>query len=571
MRGRKPGFKKILIGSYAVIVLFTLGFFSWRSFQVSEKALTKIAHDDMQNLLEARNEILDMSLQGIREASLNLLVDQQLYEIFCDLDWGDTVALLNANEDVKEILQKYFYSYQQISAVSLVTDIYTFGYGNAGFSFDESFFEGDIYKETKQKHGGVLFTPASNGHFSMLRMTDLNSTDEPGRIRGLGGVSPIPVLVIDFKNEVFGDELVPLLYQEESRYMVVTKDGVIVAHSDSSLAGSRVERAGEDEKNVIVCRKTSPVTEWTTVVTLSREMLMKDVLADIQKNLLLFLVVSVVFAATVSVFLTNKITGSIDQLIYAVKRMGEGDFDINVKNTNIPEFDYLVTGFNEMSERLRTLIEENYVIKIRQQESQIAILTTQLNPHFLHNTLNVIQLSNLNGNRNETGKMIVALSRMLHYTMDSREEMKLLAEDMGWLNQYIYIMKCRYGHEFQVNCEIEESLLDKPVPKLFIQPILENSILHAFKEKEQWGIIRITGKAAPENRMIFTIEDDGDGMDEEQLTRFFENSSESIGIKNVYNRLRLIYKGKSIFQMESRLGVGTKTTINIPVLHDEEE
>lgn len=295
-----------------------------------------------------------------------------------------------------------------------------------------------------------------------------------------------------------------------------------------------------------------------------RDMLVRDVILEIRNNLIFFLIFSVLLGSIIAFLLMRQVTDSVYQMIYAVRRMSEGDFDEKIEKNNFPEFDYLVNSFNDMGGKLKQLIEDNYMIRIRQQESELAILNTQLNPHFLQNTLNVIQLSNLNGDQDATGRMIVALSRMLHYTMDNREEMKLLREDMEWLGQYIYVMECRYGNEFQIICQVEDELMDQPVPKLFLQPILENSILHAFQDRESGGVIRISGKRE-EKQMVFTVEDNGIGMDEKQLRQFFEVSSNSIGIKNVASRLMLIYKRDDLFRMESSPGKGTKTIIAIPL------
>lgn len=564
MRKKKISFRVILLISYTAVMLLTLAIYSFRSFSISERTVTKLAHENMQQLIEAKNEILDMSFSGIKEASLNLLVDEELYEIFDELNWKNPVLLEEANDDIKDILQKYFFSYPQVSSVFLMTDVFTFGYGEKAVIYGRNFFESDLYQQVKELEGGVLFSPMEDGYFSMMRLANLMVSEQSGKLHGLDN-DHMPVLVIGFKESVYRDEIQELLPETEAEYMVASEDGIIVSHSNRSMIGENVKDCAAFGGNeVIVCKTDSKVTGWTTIVGMSKNMLMKDILSEVSRDLLLFLIVAIAVGILIGFFVTNVITGLINQIVHAVGRMGKGDFDTSVRETEISEFDYLVESFNDMRKRLKQLIEENFLIKIRQQESEIAILNTQLNPHFLQNTLNVIQMSNLNGDKNETGKMIVALSRMLHYTMDNREEMKLLGEDMDWLKQYIFIMKCRYGNEFQVICTIDETILDQPVPKLFLQPILENSILHAFQEKESGGLITITGKREKE-QMVFTVEDNGDGMEEAQIRQFFSDASHSIGIKNVYARLCLIYKREDLFHIESRPGHGTKTTIYIPL------
>lgn len=576
MRQRKMSFRQILMVSYAVVVLLTLGIYGWRSFAISEKAISGIAQDNMQKLIVTKNELLDYSFTGIREASLRLLVDEELYEIFNDTAWEDTVALREAEEDIRSILQKYFYSYSQVVSAYLVMGNNAFGYGDREVMYGQNFYESELCRKAAGMEGGVLFSAVPGNYFVMMRMANLTYIEKSGRLLGLDGDIYRPVLVIGFSDQMYRDEIQPLISAEGAQFMVLDENGRIISGSDPARTGEICEEEwigqlaqGRDyvrigRKDYLVCQASSAVTGWKTVVMIPRDMLVRDVVAEIRNNLIFFLVFSVLLGSVIAALLMRRIMDSVYQMIQAVERMSGGDFDEKVGNTNFPEFDYLVNSFNDMGCKLKQLIEDNYMIRIRQQESELAILNTQLNPHFLQNTLNVIQLSNLNGDQEATGRMIVALSRMLHYTMDNREEMKMLREDMEWLRQYIYIMECRYGNEFQIICEMEEGILDYPVPKLFLQPILENSILHAFKDRESGGAVCITGRRDGE-RMVFVVEDNGAGMEESELSRFYDTSSASIGIKNVYSRLKLIYKRDDLFEMESSPGKGTRTTITIPL------
>ncbi|MNO72570.1 Sensor histidine kinase YpdA [compost metagenome] len=559
--------------------------------------MVKMAQDNVHQLITSKNKILDMSFSGIREQTLNLLVDKELYHLFERMDFNNDIGLIEADKQVKELLQKYFYSYKQIASVVLVTEDRTFGYWNDDITFDQSFFNSEIYRMADEKKGGSFYLPTYNYNkamgkkgldqpdnpremiFSLVRVANFTYINKQYATQKLNRFTLNPTLVISFTDATYRSELQSLALPDGSEYRILDANGQVVSHSDATLIGKKynsswiyplIERESGvdylriDGKDTVISYDTSAATGWTTMVTIPRSSLLKDVLRKISNDILLFSGIALVVALSLSLMLTRKFTGSLNQVLQAIKNVSTGDFNVTAKYTNIPEFDYMVDNFNEMSTQIKKLIDENYLTKIRQRESEIAILTTQLNPHFLYNTLNVIQLANLNGEYEKTGEMIVALSRMLNYTADNRKEMKPLHEDLAWLNQYIYIMKCRYDDEFEVEWSMDEEMMDLRVPKLFIQPILENSILHAFNHRDTGGIIRITGQLI-ENGMVFIVEDNGDGMNEEQIATFFENINDRIGIKNVYQRLQLIYGQSVQFEVTSQLGKGTKTTIIIPI------
>lgn len=597
IRNQKISLKTTLILSYILVALTALSLFAWRSYSTTEKFMVKMAQDNVHQLITSKNKILDMSFSGIREQTLNLLVDKELYNLFERMDFNNDIGLIEADKQVKELLQKYFYSYKQIASVVLVTEDRTFGYWNDDITFDQSFFNSEIYRMADEKKGGSFYLPTYNYNkamgkkaldqpddpremiFSLVRVANITYINKQYATQKLKRFSLHPTLVISFTDATYRSELQSLALPDGSEYMILDANGQVVSHSNATFIGKNYNRSWIyplieresgvdylriDGKDTVISYDTSAATGWTTMVTIPRSSLLKDVLRKISNDILLFSGIALVVALSLSLMLTRKFTGSLNQVLQAIKNVGNGDFNVTAKYTNIPEFDYMVDNFNEMSTQIKKLIDENYLTKIRQRESEIAILTTQLNPHFLYNTLNVIQLANLNGEYEKTGEMIVALSRMLNYTADNRKEMKPLHEDLAWLHQYIYIMKCRYDDEFEVEWSMEEEMINLRVPKLFIQPILENSILHAFNHQDTGGIIRITGQLT-ESGMTFIVEDNGDGMSEEQIATFFENINDRIGIKNVYQRLQLIYGQSVQFEVTSQLGKGTKTTIIIPI------
>lgn len=243
--------------------------------------------------------------------------------------------------------------------------------------------------------------------------------------------------------------------------------------------------------------------------------------------------------------------------------MGEGKFSTKVQVNRNDEIGNLIKKFNEMDDKISTLIEENYISSIREKEAIIMSLNIQLNPHFLYNTLNIINWIAIENNEKEISKMIISLSSMLRYTAHNNEEISDFKKDLEWLKKYIYIMQNRFENKFNVFYEIDEDVEFYKVPKLFLQPFVENSIIHGFSMIDSGGSLKITGRLEGE-MVYFSVEDNGRGMDNKRIKEVMETNTDNIGIRNVNNRIKLIYGDKYGVTIQSEINRGTRITINLP-------
>jgi two-component system sensor histidine kinase YesM len=217
-----------------------------------------------------------------------------------------------------------------------------------------------------------------------------------------------------------------------------------------------------------------------------------------------------------------------------------------------------------MNDRIQELINENYEVKLREKEAELMALNLQLNHHFLYNTLNVINWMALDEGQESISKMIGSLSVMLQYAVRNKEELIAFQDDLTWLKSYIHIMENRYLGKFKVEYELEDIPLNAKTPKMFMQPFVENAIIHGFAYKSEGGCIRISGKIVEET-LIFTIRDNGLGMDEGTVKAILQGSTKGVGIMNVQTRVKLLFGesyGVSIQSWPERV---SKITITLPI------
>ncbi len=269
------------------------------------------------------------------------------------------------------------------------------------------------------------------------------------------------------------------------------------------------------------------------------------------KNTLVWMMILIVpLLAIVIWFFSLNVSRPINRLIAEVKNIEEGNFGVQVGD-QFPsqEFQYLTDAFNSMSNKLKYQFDRIYREELALRDARIMALQSQINPHFLNNTLEIINWESRLSDNIKVSRMIEALSTMLDAAMDRNGRPTVhVSEEMMYVDAYLYIISERLGKRLTVKKEIDPALLDLYVPRLIMQPIIENAVEHGIQPQQKGVIIiRIYREA---NNLIFEVENDGvmTPQDEQQITRLLSDdydavneNSNSLGIRNVNQRLKIIY------------------------------
>lgn len=250
-------------------------------------------------------------------------------------------------------------------------------------------------------------------------------------------------------------------------------------------------------------------------------------------------------------FFHNKVNVPLEEVIVASDAVREGNLGVQIEEKeDSEEFCHVRESFNHMSRRLKSQFDKIYLEEIALRDAKIMALQSQINPHFLNNTLEIINWeARLNGNYKVSG-MIEALSTMLEATMNRKaQQFHSVAEEMAYADAYLYIISQRFGEKFKCIRQIDESLLKVQVPRLIIQPIVENAVEHGMDITKQ-GQLEIRLYRKEDNYLCIEIEDNGRLTPQEQekidrlLSQEIDPSEEkrvSLGIRNVDQRLKMIY------------------------------
>lgn len=337
----------------------------------------------------------------------------------------------------------------------------------------------------------------------------------------------------------------------------------LVMHADSEVVTS-----GRGSNARIYALSRSEKTGWTVVGCMNTAELTRDS-RKAQRLYLLTAILLVVISLLMSNVIARNITLPIQKLRDSMARVQEGDFsaaDVEVSSKN--EIGSLTTSFNVMTHRIQELMEQNVHEQEQKRKSELKALQSQINPHFLYNTLDSI-IWMAEGRKNEEVVLMTAsLARLLRQSISNEDEEVSVSQEIEYVRSYLTIQKMRYKDKLEFQIEVEPEMRSVQIVKLVLQPVVENAIYHGLKYKESKGLLKVRAYVEKENAVI-EIADNGVGMDEETLGHIFEKHkvnyhSNGVGVYNVQKRLKLYYGSDYGITYESSRGKGTTARITIP-------
>jgi len=276
-----------------------------------------------------------------------------------------------------------------------------------------------------------------------------------------------------------------------------------------------------------------------------------------------------------------SITRPIRKLTHAARELSRGRFDMQIEVASGDEISFLAKTFDRMRININNLISEIQQKaqlegelkenKLLLRESQLRSLQSQINPHFLFNTLDTLSKKAYMEGSEETSDLIANVANLLRYNLKRLDRAVTLREEIDVLLQYIEIQKARFTERLRFEFEADDALLDMRIPCLTLQPIIENAVIHAVEPLEEGGTIRFRVEGGERDIRVI-IEDDGAGIPEPVVRRILEEQAQTepeghstgIGFSNVVRRLRLYYGTDDVISIDSAIGAGTRVTLKLP-------
>lgn len=595
-RWKYARFRTWLIVLFLMFSVIPLSLIGVVVFRLSKAELTEQAEEHFLQSAKSTSGILDNELDDIEEFSLKMNADSRVYEIFRDLDTENQVELEYASNQIAGILLNYLPWNNSVYSTHLVTSYYRFGEKDKNFYPENSFMKSDMIQTAKEADGKLVWIPTYD-YVEMFHIKNINQCNleykrlfsavrklnpgqsSSGRIRQLSTETENPYLVVNYTEENLRNMLEKYAGREnEAEYFVMTKEGSLVcssnANSENRFEDHTMEELGIQEESgsvrrnlgteeYIIAYAKSTVTGWYVIAVQPVKMLTKKILDKLMRIIFLWILLMTVLTFVVSFFISKKFTKKIYKPLNMIENVGTGNFDSEIRYNPRDEFSFFYAKLNEMNQNLKNLVHENYEVKLQKRDTEIMTLNIQMNPHFLYNSLNIIHWMCMAGESQKAGTMLLELTRMLQYTSRNGDLLVPFRGDLEWLKRYLSIMGKRYEQKFRVSIDIPEELGSLKVPKLFLQPFVENAIVHAFKDYQEDGELRIFVEMQ-EKDIVFCVEDNGCGISQKRIGEILSRNNDSIGIQNTDKRLRMIYGERYGISISSQVGEGTVVFIRIP-------
>lgn len=311
---------------------------------------------------------------------------------------------------------------------------------------------------------------------------------------------------------------------------------------------------------------------WKLITTVNKTTFNSEIYSWFKKMIVLALS-TLIFAILLAWVIWKQVYRPLRKVNVEIVRMTENRTS-PVAFTNVEEFDFVLTNFQEMKDKINELITA--VTENEKQKSQFEIekLLSQINPHFLHNTLNTVQwLARMNGQK-EIDKLVTLLVKVLHYNLGKQSLIVTVHEEIEAMTNYMELQRIRYDYEFDFQLDVDEDMLTTAVPRFLLQPLVENAIYHGMSDRI--GRIAIRIKPYGTNQMLLRVEDNGSGMGPDMIDRLLagdegaRRSGLGIGLSYVNRMLKRFYNDQMEFHIDSKLEAGTTVSILIPKKSKEE-
>ena len=536
-----------------VMLLFWLSFLQMRSI-IDDKGKM-----NLQSYLQQSVSSMDRTLDGYNSLSDYIAFDRTLAEVF-SMEYGTPYEQYEQlTQKVDPILRTASYFHGGMQQITIYTDNGMVKHDTTVAPVSE-IEETDWYQKTLEHPGLNWFANYQEETLFSARKLAFSGARE--------GVN---ILYMDVDYQKLFTPYAETLISECGLY-ITDQDGKLV-FEESRFSGKNqnydltysefLEQRDRGSTDYIILCEQSNTTGWTVwlyqPVGLAGEAMRPiGVMAGVT-------ILICIFAAVLAYFITSGMVSSrIERLTHFMQEVQEGSMDMQMESDDRDEIGMLYRGFGSMMKRIRTLINEVYLSKITQKEAELKALQAQIKPHFLYNTLSLINWKALAAGEEDISRMTLALSTFYRTALNRGRNVLQVETELSNTRAYLEIQSMLHDGDFDYEIEAQTEILQCESLNLILQPLVENAIHHGIEEKTD-GRGKITVRGWKEDNCVwFMVEDNGVGMEQEVADKILTMESKGYGVRNVDERIRLCYGEKYAMKVESVVGKGTKMTIHFP-------
>ncbi|OPJ59633.1 cache domain-containing sensor histidine kinase [Clostridium oryzae] len=565
-----------LVGCLIICIIIPLTIVGTISYFITASVIEKNINTYILQTLKQANYNLDTIINDVNDLSLFIIANSDVNKLLKTENMSD-----NSSQELKNRVERDFVnlcdSKSYIESIILINNKgQNFQYGQQALKLNYDFIRKNALGEGMYnlsnahtqdymyigKKSVISFTRQLNDIDSFKKVGIASIDIDQSYINGI-----YDYLTLGSTGQVFlinqkGDVISTKNEWATSNYKLNSKTKKLLF---KSLAGYYRETI--NEKDMLIAYNTSEKTGWKVVQIVPYKDVMKQGL-DIRNYTIILAILFSILAAIIAIKVASKMTTPLYNLMFAMAEVEKGKFDMKVQVETEDEVGKLSRGFNSMIQTISELIDKVYKTEIRAKEAQLNALQSQINPHFLYNTLDTIYWMGRIEQAPKTSEMTQALSELFRLSLGNGGCITSIEKEKEYLESYLTIQKIRYDGKLDIQVDIDYEIYQFPIVKMTLQPIVENAIIHGISEGELKGLIKIKGFRENEN-IIFYIEDNGKGMDEKNIMKALKEENKKtngIGIKNVNDRIKLYFGKKYGLKIKSELNKGTRISLIIPAI-----
>ncbi|MFD2331729.1 sensor histidine kinase [Cohnella sp. GCM10020058] len=318
-----------------------------------------------------------------------------------------------------------------------------------------------------------------------------------------------------------------------------------------------------DKVKYIVIQKAITRPDWTLTYYIPSDEIAVDSSSIVKATVVVIAICLLILLVLVWLF-SHTLVNPILRLNKKMREVERGDLQVAVGSASRDEIGELTNRFGNMLGRINELIQEAYQNKIVQTEAELKALQSQINPHFLYNSLSIINWKSLQIDAQDISDMVTSLSRFYRTSLNKGSNVISVKDELDNIRSYIRIQLVMHDDSFDVEYDLDEEIYEYEMINLVLQPIVENAIEHGIDRiRAGRGRLRIAGKAEAD-KLIFTVEDNGPGMQAEVRDALLTTQTQGYGLKNVHDRLRLFFGEPYGVLIDSEPDRGTRMSVVIP-------
>lgn len=544
----------ILAGFLPIVVILFVNYFQMRSVFKSQEKNT------LYSFIKRSTLDLDDKFKKYAELAKFITNDENVNDILSTIYLDDNRINEKFDQSVAPSLDTFIYFHNEVSKITIYTDRIV-DYKNKYLAPIEELKKADWYDNIADSRNNNWI--AGTDEKTIVLVRKMQSLEENG-INGYFYEKINYDNVFEDLSENISDNY-GICVSDRLGQNIYSYDTFTDKNKEYNLSLPEITKKYSDmNKDYFIVKKTIPETGWN-VWLYKPEKLMGTSIRQI--NIITFGGTLVCFVATFMCirFTAIFVTTRIGKLQKAVARVEKEDFSYALNTTSQDEIGELITSFSKMERKLNYLINEVYKSRIKEKEYEMKALQAQINPHFLYNTLSLINWKAIEAGKRDISKITLALSAFYRTSLNKGNNITHISGEIENMRSYLSIQLMLHDDGFDVTEDIDDSILEYTCPNLILQPLIENAIDHGIDvmPEDRRGVISVICKDM-DTYIQFVIKDNGIGMTKEQTVKILTKDSKGYGVRNVNERLKLCYGEEYPMIIKSKENTGTEVIITIP-------